>query len=61
MKRGRGRLNVCDLRCGILELARPSATLAEIAVIEREGDESALDKGAALKAALSRAGAASRS
>ncbi len=47
MKRGRGRSNVRDLRCGILELARTSGALAEIAVIEREGDESALGKGAA--------------
>ena len=43
----RGSLNVGNLCCGILELARSPGTLAEIAVIKREGDESALGKGAA--------------
>ena len=47
MQRCRGSLNVGNLRCGILELARLAGTLAEIAVIEREGNESALGKGAA--------------
>jgi hypothetical protein len=46
MQRGRGGLNVRDLRCGVLELARTSGTLAVITVIERESDESALGKGA---------------
>src|SRR5262249_45418954 len=46
MQRGCGGADVRDLRCGILELARTSGTLTEIAVIEREGDESALGKGA---------------